>query len=153
MKVKDFMIRDVISVQASITVKELLNLLVQHRIGGVPVVDSENKLLGMISDGDIIRHLAPREEAVHDLFFSVYVEKGETEKDVLEREINKGIDHVMHKRHIYTVREEDDFDKVIRILSHHHFKKLPVVNSEERVVGVISRGDIVHHLVKVIAEL
>lgn len=74
MKAKDFMIQDVISVKPDTTVKELLALFVERHIGGVPVLDEESKLLGMVSDGDVIRYLSPREQAVRDLFYTVYVE-------------------------------------------------------------------------------
>lgn len=60
MEVKDFMIRDVITVKKETTIRELLKVLAHHRIGGVPVVDAEGKLLGMVSDGDVIRFLQPK---------------------------------------------------------------------------------------------
>ncbi|GGE29967.1 hypothetical protein GCM10011391_05650 [Pullulanibacillus camelliae] len=150
MKVKDFMIEDVIAVQPDTTIKELLALLIQHRIGGVPVLDNTKQLTGMISDGDILRYLSPREESIHDLFFTVYIEKGETAQEVLNRKVNKPVSDMMHKRTLYTVNEEDDFDVALRLLSQHHFKKLPVLNENHEVIGVISRGDIVHNLSKMI---
>ena len=150
MKVKDFMIEDVISTQPDTTLKDLLALLIQHRIGGVPVLSPEGKLAGIISDGDVIRYLAPRQEAVHDLFFTVYVEKGETQQEALDEKIHTTVGDIMKKKRIYTVHVDDDFDAAIRILSQHHFKKLPVVDDNHKVVGVISRGDIIHNLSKMI---
>ncbi|GGH87809.1 CBS domain-containing protein [Pullulanibacillus pueri] len=150
MKVADFMIHDVITVHSETPIKELLKLLIEHNIGGVPVVDKENKLIGMVSDGDIIRYLSPREEAVHDLFFTVYVEKGETAQEVLDRKMDEPVTEMMKKKHLYTVNKDDDFEVALRLLSQHHFKKLPVVDADEKVIGVVSRGDIVHNLSKMI---
>lgn len=148
MKVKDFMIHNVISVHKNTTLKELLTIFVEHRIGGVPVVDDENQLLGMVSDGDVIRFLSPKEQSVHDLFYTVYVEDGETEQEVLAEKMNKTVADMMHKKRLYTVQEEDEFESAIRLLSRHHFKKLPVVDGNNKVLGVISRGDIIHNLSK-----
>lgn len=88
LKVKDFMVPDVISIKPDATVKELLNLLTQHHISGVPVVDNQNKIVGMASDGDIIRYLNPKEGSVHDFIYDIFIEEGETEQEVL-KEKNK----------------------------------------------------------------
>lgn len=67
LKVKDFMIKDVVSIKPDTTIKELLKLLSDHRIGGVPVVDDQDKLIGMVSDGDIIRYLTPKKDPLTTL--------------------------------------------------------------------------------------
>ncbi|MCF8568095.1 CBS domain-containing protein [Alicyclobacillus tolerans] len=153
MKVRDFMIQDVISARPTMTIRDLLKVFIEHRVGGVPVIDEQNKLLGMVSDGDVIRYLAPRAEAVHDLFFTVYVEQEEKEAEVLSRKIDKTVESMMHRRQkLFTVNEDDEFEEAIRILSQHHFKKLPVLDGGHRVVGVISRGDIIHNLAKIITK-
>ncbi len=153
MLVRDFMIKDPITAPPTTTIKELLNMLVQHHIGGVPVVDSQNKLLGMVSDGDILRYLAPRESLIHDLFFTVYIEQGEKEIEVLKQKIDTPIEKVMHRKQLFTVRDDDIFEDAVRTLSQHHFKKIPVLNWENEVIGVISRGDIIHNLAKMITKV
>lgn len=150
MKVEDFMITDVISVHKDTTVKDLLNLLIEHRIGGVPVVDDDNHLVGMVSDGDVLRYLTPKAQSVHDLFYTVYVEDEESEQEVLSRKINETVGSMLHRKHIYTVQPDDLFEEAIRLLSHHHFKKLPVTDENNNVVGVISRGDIIYNISKLI---
>ena len=155
LKVKDFMIQNVVSIMPGATVKDLLKLLIKHRIGGVPVVDNQNKLVGMISDGDVIRYLAPKEGSVRDLVYGVFIEEEETEQDVLKEKINTDISNILetsmrYKKEVYTVKEEDKFEKAMHILSKHHFKKLPVIDCENKVIGIISRGDINDSLLKMI---
>lgn len=152
LKVKDFMIKDVISIKPYATVKELLKLLTNHGIGGVPVVNDQNKMIGMVSDGDIIRYLNPKEGAVHDFIYDIFIEEGETEQEVLNEKINETVDKLMHKKHIYTVKEDDTFEKAIHILSKHHFKKLPVLDDQDKVTGIISRGDINNNLMKILSQ-
>lgn len=152
LKVKDFMIPNVISIKPNATIKELLKLLTKHHIGGVPVLDNQNKLIGMVSDGDIIRYLAPKEEFVRDFIYDIFVEEGETEQEVLKEKINTTVDKFMHKQPIYTLKEEDTFEKAIHILSQHHFKKLPVLNLESNVIGIINRGDIDKNLMEILLQ-
>ncbi|MGB9979944.1 MFS transporter [Methanobacterium sp.] len=152
LKVKDFMIPDVISIEPDATIKELLKLLTTHHIGGVPVVDYQNKLIGMVSDGDIIRYLAPKEESVHDFIYDIFMEEGETEKEVLKEKINTTVDKLMHKKQIYTLKKEDTLEKAIQLLSKHHFKKLPVLDLDGKVTGIISRGDISNNLMKILSQ-
>lgn len=150
--VKDFMIRDVVSINPDATIKDLLKLLTKHRIGGVPVVDLENKLIGMVSDGDIIRYLSPKEGSVHDFIYDLVVDEGETEQEVLKEKIGTTVDKLMKKDHIYSLREYDTFEKAINILSHHEFKKIPVMDLDGKVTGIISRGDINNTLIKMLSE-
>lgn len=152
LKVKDFMVKDVISIKSDATVKELLKLLTKYGIGGAPVVADENKIVGMVSDGDIIRYLSPKEGSIHDFMYDIFVEEGETEEEVLNEKINTAVDNLMHKEPIYTVKEDDTFEKAIHILSQHHFKTLPVLDSRGKLTGIISRGDINNSLIKMLSE-
>ena len=157
LKVKDFMVKDVVSINPDTTIKELLKLLSEHHIGGVPVVDDEGKLMGMVSDGDIIRYLNPKEGSTRDFIYQVFVEEGETEQEVLRKKINTNVAEIIktnqpHKNQLYTIETEDALEKAVHILSQHHFKKLPVLDPEGRVVGIISRGDINNTLLRMIIE-
>ena len=152
LKVKDFMIHDVVSVKPDATIKELLKLLTKHHIGGVPVVDNQNKLIGIVSDGDIIRYLAPKEESVRDFIYDIFIEEGETEQEILKDKINTTVDKLMPKKQIYTLKEDDTFENTIQILSQHHFKKIPVLDLEGKVMGIISRGDVDKNLMKILSQ-
>ncbi|WP_042144597.1 CBS domain-containing protein [Paucisalibacillus sp. EB02] len=146
MQVKDFMIRDVISVTEGTTIRELLEILVNHKIGGVPVISNENKLVGMISDGDVIRYLKPNSRTVFDMFAIIMVNEQEKLTDKLGYSLEKNVSNLMKTRDIKTVKPESDLDIALAIFSKHHFKKIPVVDREDKVVGVISRGDLLRHI-------
>ncbi len=73
----EFMITDVITVHKDTKIKQLLETLVNNKIGGFPVVDEANRLKGMISDGDIIRHLQPKGRTIYDMFSLVIVNQQE----------------------------------------------------------------------------
>jgi MFS family permease len=143
LKVKDFMVHDLISVKENTSIRYILKLLVENHIDGVPVVDNYNNLIGIVSDGDIIRYLSPKEEFFLDFVYTILVDEKETEQRVVTEKINKKVANMMHQKHLYTVKENDTFENAIRILSHHHFKQLPVLDLENKVIGIITRGDII----------
>ncbi len=152
MQVRDFMIYKVFTATPSTTVKELISILETNRIGGVPVVDEKGNLVGIVSDGDIVRFLSPQEEKIYLAYYISYIEEGQKIEDVLREKMNTPIGEIMVKKNLKTLSPDDDFECAIRLISKHHFKKLPVVNGTGRVIGVISRGDIIHNLSKAIFE-
>lgn len=145
MKVRDFMITKVFTVKPSNTIKELLNILNSNRIGGVPVVDDKGHLVGMVSDGDVLRYLSPKRLGFAELIY--IIEDGELEK-VLHEKLDTSVKVIMTKRNILTVSPDDEFEMTMRLLSIHNYKKLPVVNGAGRVIGVLSRGDIISNIWK-----
>lgn len=146
MQIKDFMITDVITTTKDTTIKQLLRTLVKNNVGGVPVIDDSNRLVGAVSDGDIIRYLQPRGRTVYDMFSLVLV----SEKENLRHKITSSIDHttdnIMKKKDLHMVHPEDGIEKVLNIFSNYHIKKVPVVDGESILVGVISRGDIIRYI-------
>ncbi|WP_458413221.1 CBS domain-containing protein [Schinkia sp. CFF1] len=152
MQVRDFMIRNIYTANPSTTVRELISILETNRIGGVPVVDEKGNLVGIISDGDVVRFLSPKKEKVFLAYYITYIEEAQTIEDVLKEKMDTPIEKIMVKKNIKTLSPDDDFETAIRLISNHHFKKIPVVNGAGRVVGIISRGDIIHHLSKKCGE-
>ncbi|MFB4169127.1 CBS domain-containing protein [Virgibacillus sp. JSM 102003] len=146
MKIKDFMITDIISITKDKTIKQLLETLVKNKIGGVPVVDEQNHLIGMISDGDVIRCLQPKGRTVYDMFTIVLVSQEEDLSQKIKYSINNKVGTIMNKRHTHTVHPDDNLEEALTILSKYHFKKIPVVDENSKVVGVISRGDIIRSI-------
>lgn len=148
------MIEDVISVRKETTVRDLLKTLVKHKIGGVPIVDAENKLQGMISDGDVIRFLQPSARTVYDMFSLILVNERENLQQKLGYSISHPVEEIMRKKNIQVVHPDDNIEEALTILSQYHFKKIPVITEEDKVVGVISRGDLLDFITtKLIVEL
>lgn len=146
MKIKDFMITDVITVDKDTTITQLLETLVSNHIGGVPIVKEDNTLLGIISDGDIIRYLHPKSRTVYDMFSLVMVSEKENLQNKLEYSMDHRVDDFMRKKGLQTVQPDDDIEKALHILSKYHFKKLPVVDDDYKVIGVVSRGDMIRFI-------
>lgn len=146
MKVKDFMIKDVISVSPETTIKEVMKTIVDKKIGGLPIVNNEGILKGIITDGDILRAIKPIDRHIQDYFNLItYIQEQNMESRLSEL-AELPILRIAKTRGIVTVSPEDDMKQVVVILAKHHFKKLPVVDKENKVVGVISRGDVIRNI-------
>ncbi len=135
--VSDLMTRDVVTINPDADLKEAARRLSGLRISGMPVVDAEHRVLGIISEADILSLAG--------------VKKGHTFKDVLRhvlgaplpvrKKVNT-VGEVMSSPAI-TTGPDRDIRAVAAILDEKRIKRLPVVDDEERLVGVISRADIV----------
>jgi CBS domain-containing protein len=146
MKVKDFMIKDVISVRPDVTIKEVMKTFVDKKIGGLPIVNDEGILKGIITDGDILRAIKPIDRHIQDYFNLItYIEEQNMESRLSEL-AELPILRIAKTRGIVTVSPEDDMKQVVVILAKHHFKKLPVIDKGNKVVGVISRGDVIRNI-------
>jgi CBS domain-containing membrane protein len=135
--VSDLMTRDVVTIDPDANLKEAARRLSGLRISGMPVVDADNRVLGIISEADILSLAG--------------VKKGHTFKDVLLHVLGKPlpvrkkgstVGEVMSSPAI-TTGPDRDIRAVAAILDEKRIKRLPVVDEEERLVGIIARADIV----------
>lgn len=139
MELKEIMKKDVVLLHESETVKTLLEVLVKHKIGGIPIVDDHQKLVGLITDGDILRYLNPQFYIGED---SVYLEALD---DVIKPKSTHSIKEFMNKR-VVTLNEYHTLETALKLLAQHNVKTLPIVDGERKIIGIVSRGDVVKKL-------
>src|SRR5699024_8680189 len=104
------MIRDVIYVESGEPIRELLKKLVSHKIGGVPVLDDDGRSLGMVSNGDVLRAVAPQEATIFNLYTMVFaIEKQEMQESV-KAQLDHTVNEIMTQRKLYYVHPDDDLE-------------------------------------------
>jgi CBS domain-containing protein len=119
MKVKDAMHRGVDWVSPDTPVTELAKLMCDHDVGAIPIGEND-RLVGMVTDRDIVcKGLA------HDTFDA----RRATARDVMTAEI-------------HCCREDDDLAKAVRHMEELKVRRLPVINKNKRMVGILSLGDV-----------
>src|SRR5699024_11197728 len=101
LKAKDFMITDVIYMTSGDSVRHLLKQLVTHKIGGVPVLDEDHRIIGMISDGDVLRALAPQEETIFNIYTMVFAVEKQEVRDIVKKTMSNTVDELMTDKKIY----------------------------------------------------
>ena len=108
------MIYDPVTIQRGKTVRDALMLMREYHIGGIPVVDDDRKLVGIVTNRDLR----------------------------FEREMDKLIDAVMTSENLVTTTQQTDLTSASQILQENKIEKLPVVDREGRLVGLITYKDI-----------
>jgi len=140
--VSDLMTKDVVTVKRDNDLLEAARRLSGLRISGMPVVDEEDKVVGVISEADLLSLTGlKREHTFKDLLRHILGEP------LPARKSGNRVGDVMSVPAI-TARAEDDIRKVAAILDERRIKRLPVVDADGRLVGIISRADIVRAMGK-----
>ena len=144
MLVKDIMKKDLITVRRSTTLRELIYRLQDfHTFPLVPVVDDENRLIGTVSFKNLIDIFQPYEVGL--LRAIPFLERDEV--DIFELEITPEmatllvVDDIMEGNFI-TAEEDEPLEKVYSMMKIHSLDRLPVVDSEKRLIGMIGVFDI-----------
>ncbi len=108
------MISNPVSILRNKTVGQALAMMAEFKIGGIPVVDGENRLVGIVTNRDLR----------------------------FRRDLNELIDDVMTKDNIITTRQSTNLEAAADILQQHKIEKLPVVDADNKLIGLITYKDI-----------
>ena len=108
------MIYDPVTIKCGSTVADALNMMKEYHIGGIPVVDDNNKLVGIVTNRDLR----------------------------FEHDVNRLIDDVMTSENIVTTTQSTNLEEAAEILQQHKIEKLPVVDGENHLIGLVTYKDI-----------
>jgi CBS-domain-containing membrane protein len=146
MQVKDLMINNVIFVNPDTKVIKVAGLLMEHRIHGLPVVDENQKVVGVITESDFFIKSVP------NLYLPSYIEflQNTKIKDDLPSERKEEIEKLIsaQARDIMTspsinVYPETEFNEVMKIFIENHLYTLPVVDHENKLLGIVTQADVI----------
>jgi CBS domain-containing protein len=130
MLVHEVMTSPVVSVHAEMSLKRAIELLDEHQITAMPVVDERGHLCGVVSEADVIREVVPIDRRVH-----------EHSVEIVGPTVQLAVGDVMSRLPL-TVSPDDDVSRAVELLVDTQVKSLPVVGFG-RVVGMISRRDVI----------
>lgn len=146
MTVADLMTKDVVTVKKDTPLEEAARRLTGLRISGMPVVDDQDKVIGVIGELDIMSVLRGKKtRSFKDLFRRILGEPSPMRKE------GDQVGHVMSTPAI-TIKSSFDVRDAARVLDSHRIKRLPVVDDDGKLIGVISRADIVRAMGKTMEE-
>lgn len=108
------MIYDPVTILTGSTVRDALAMMEEYHIGGIPVVDADKRLVGIVTNRDLR----------------------------FERNLDRKVDEVMTKENLVTTRQSTNLEEAAAILQEHKIEKLPVVDNDGRLVGLVTYKDI-----------
>ncbi len=124
LKVKDVMTKDVISVKKETPIYEAMEIMRKKDITGMPVIEDDMTLMGVITEKDVLR-----------LFYADGDEKNQTVAFFMTRPA-------------VSYRENENLRSVCDFMMINYFRRVPVVSKKGKVVGIISRPDIIDYILK-----
>lgn len=158
MLVKDIMTKDVITVREDETVRVAFKRILEHNITGAPVINKEGKVVGIISEKDVLRvakKFSTKRTYNITPFSFIQKFKGFIEEDTLEILIDtKVIDEISRilvkdvmTKEVISVSQNEKVENCAKIMQSKRINRIPVIENE-KLIGIITRTDIVKALVK-----
>lgn len=147
MKVKDCMVSSVIYVKESDTVEYATRLLLDNNVSGVPVVDENMKVVGVLSESDLIyQDKDIRLPSFIPLLggFIMLESIRKFEKQLVKMSGYK-VKQVMSDKPI-TIYLDDEISEAVNKMLDNKINRLPVVNKNDELVGIVTRSDILRHI-------
>jgi CBS domain-containing protein len=146
--VADVMSRDPIAVQPETSLKDAIKLLAERRISGLPVVDQSGKLVGVISETDLMwQETGVTPPAYIMLLDSViYLENPAKYERDLHKALGQTVGEVMTKKDLVTVTSDLSVRKAAQLMHERKVHRLLVVDQASKLIGILTRGDIVRFM-------
>ena len=144
MKAEDVMTRDVISIAPDATVLQAARLMLQHHISGLPVVDKDGKLVGVLSEGDFLRRRETRTEHKRSRWLEFLMGPGRIAAEYSHSHGSK-VAEVMTTE-VQTVDEVTALEDIVDLMERKRIKRVPVVCGGQ-LVGIVTRSNLMHAMV------
>ncbi|HYG87829.1 MAG TPA: CBS domain-containing protein [Azospirillum sp.] len=134
----------VITVAMDAAVTEIAELLLSRRISGVPVVDGEGKVVGIVSEGDLLRRVESGTNRPRARWLEVLVDRSEQAVEFLKTHGRRAQD--VMSRPVVSVAPDTDLADIAELMEQRRIKRVPVL-VDGRPVGMVSRANLLHGLV------
>lgn len=147
--VADIMTKDVISVSPETPLLDAAKILAEHNFDGVPVVDKENKLIGILTEYDLIS----KGTSIHLPTFQVILQNLSVfrkDKSQFQKELGEiaglTVKDVMNADPLTFLENTTYEEAVTAFREHHRVNPVPVIDKDRKVIGVVSRYDVLKPL-------
>lgn len=145
MRVKEIMTKVVVSVKPEDVVLEILNLLFKMQISGLPVIDAQGKLVGMITEKGILSYILP--SYIEKVGRFIYEENPKSTKKKFAELSTIKVAQLM-RREVVTTTEDVTLCEIARVMLTQKARRIPVIEKSGKVVGIVARCDVLRALAK-----
>jgi CBS domain-containing protein len=150
MRAHQIMTRSVITVTPEATIVDAANLMLQRHISGLPVVDTNGKLVGIVSEGDFIRRSEIGTGRKRGRWLRFILGPGKSASDFVH-EHGRKVSEVMTKSPL-TITEDTALADIVAMMERNNVKRLPVVRGD-KVVGIVSRANLLQAVASLAREV
>ncbi|HVW94145.1 MAG TPA: CBS domain-containing protein [Devosia sp.] len=151
MRVQEVMTKQITGTTPEAPILQALKLMVDHRISGLPVLDENHRVVGMLTEGDLLRRAElGTEEEGRPGWLSFLTSSGKLADNYVHTHGRK-IGEIMSGGPV-TVSADASLEAAVELMEKHHVKRLPVVDAAGQIVGIIARSDIVRSLYEALSR-
>ena len=148
MKAADVMKAPVIWVKPETTIADAARLMLKHSISGLPVMDEDASVVGMLTESDLLRRAETGTARLRGRWLEFLIAPGRLAQEYVAAHARK-VGEVMSTE-VVSVHPEDDLAEVVRLMQkRRRVKRLPVIENG-KLVGIISRADLVSALIRLL---
>ena len=141
MKARDVMTLGVYTVKPTTSVKDVARLFMQRRISAVPVVDDQGKIIGIVSEGDLLHRSEISTQRRHPWWLDLMVRDEVLDAEEYIKAHAKQVAEIM-TRNVITAETDTPLQEIAEILAKYTIKRVPIVR-DGRLVGIVSRANLV----------
>lgn len=149
MKAADVMTLNPICVDPNEQVMHAVRLMLQHRISGLPVVDARGHLVGILTEGDLLRRTETGTQRRRPRWLEFLAGPGKLASEYAQASGRKI--HEVMSPDVFTVTEDTPLDEIVKSMEKRQIKRLPVLR-DDRLVGIISRANLLRALASAFTE-
>jgi CBS domain-containing protein len=149
MRASDIMTRKVVSTSSEASVGAAVRLMLDHEISGLPVVDGEGRLVGIVTEGDFLRRAETGTERHRGRLLSFLLGPGALAADYVQSHA-RHVAEIM-TRDVATIEETTSLDEIVTLMERRHVKRLPVLR-DGKPVGIVSRANLLRALAGLVAR-
>lgn len=144
MKAKEIMKTGVVSIRDDGTVEQAVKLMLDNHISALPVLDSDDRLVGLISEGDLMRRMRDSAAPRRSWWLELFSGEGDA-RDYVKARSHKVAD--VMTRDLVTANEDTPVSEIAGTLETRRIKRVPVIR-DGKIVGIVSRADLVRALAR-----
>ena len=143
MRVSDIMTEEVVSITPDATVAEAARLMIKERISGLPVIDGQRRLVGIITEGDLLRRSETGTQHDRPRWLQVFLSPHRLAAEYVHSHSNRVAD--LMTADVAVADEDATLNDVVEIMQRRQINRIPVVRNH-LVVGIVTRANLLHAL-------
>lgn len=146
MNTADVMTRRVVTVTPETLVADAARMMIEHRVSGLPVVEGDGRVVGVVTEGDLLRRVETGTERTRGRWRAFFAGPGKLASEFVQSHGRK-VGEVMNQT-LVSATEATPLADIVTLMEKHHVKRVPVMR-DGKLVGIVSRADLLRALAAV----